>query len=67
MAALFAQLAAVEHEDFVGAADGREAMGNDDGSAVAHQLFDRLPNPAFGLSVDVGRGFVQHQNVRVCR
>ena len=53
-----AQLASVQHEDFVGTADGREAMGNDDGSAVAHQFFYGLLDPAFGLSVDVGGGFV---------
>ena len=63
--AFFAQLAPMQHEDFVGAADGGQAMGDDDGGAVAHQFFHGLLDPAFGLGVDVGGGFVEHQNVRV--
>ena len=65
MAAPLAHFAAVHHQDLVGTADGREAVGDDDGGALAHQLGDGVLDELFGLGVDAGGRLVEDEDFRV--
>src|SRR5690606_25333544 len=65
MAALLDDAAVVEHQDAIGAADGRQAMGDDDRGAADHQLLDGRLHPPLGLHVQGGGRLVQHQDRRV--
>ena len=65
VASSLAHLASVHHQNLVGTADGREAVGDDDGSALAHQLGDGVLDELFGLGVDAGGGLVENEDFRV--
>ena len=63
--ALFDQLAILQHDDPVGAADGGEAVGDDEAGAAFEQGFQRLLNLTFGVRVDVGGGLVEDEDFGV--
>jgi hypothetical protein len=52
----------VDHDDPVGAAGGRQAVGDEDGRAVLEQGIERRLDLRLGLQVQVGRGLVEHQD-----
>ncbi len=58
MGALFVDLALFDDEDLVGAADGAEAVGDDEGGAVLHQALEGLLDEFFGGGINAGGGFV---------
>ena len=58
-------LAVFQHHDGVGVSDGGEAVGDDEGGAVLHQVVHALLDVALGAGVDGGGGLVQHQDRRV--
>ena len=65
VAALLDQLAAVEDEDAVGVAEGREPVGDGDGGAAAGQGLEGLLNRLFAFGVDVAGGLVEDQDRRI--
>ena len=46
-----AHAAIVEHDDRIGPADRREAVRNDEGGAVQHQLRQRILHQQLGLRI----------------
>ena len=55
-------LAFAQDDDAVGAADGGQAVGDDDGSSALHQPFQGLLDQHFCLSIDRGSGLIQDQD-----
>ena len=65
MRAALAQLAVVEDEYLVGALDGREAVRDDDGGAVAQDALDGPLDELLGLGVDGAGRLVEDEERRV--
>src|SRR5450631_85502 len=63
--AALANLAVFENENFVGSADGGQAMGDDEGGAADHQVGQGFLHVHFRFGVEFGGGFVENQNRRV--
>ena len=55
-------LALIDDSDAVGATHRREAVGDNDHRATAHQPFERLLDDELGAWVEVGRRFVEHEH-----
>ena len=55
----------VHHTDEVGILDGREAVGNHQRRAVAHEVFERLLHKPFRLGIESRRSLVENQDRRV--
>ena len=62
MFALGDHFASVEHQDAVGAHDGADALGNDEGRAVLHQFIEGVLNERLGCEVHAGCRVVQDQD-----
>ena len=54
-----------DDEDLVGAADGREAVGDDEGGAALHEEVEAVLDHGFGLGVEGAGGFVEDEDARV--
>src|SRR5438309_10119736 len=67
MRALLAQLPLVHDENGVGALDGREAMGDQDGGAAGDHAREREADAKFGFGVDGGGSFVQDEDAGIVR
>src|SRR4051794_21880188 len=65
MRALLAYLAVMEHDDAVGALDGRKTMRDDDRGAIAHHALDGLLDELFGLRVNRTGRLVKDEQRRV--
>lgn len=65
MGAYFLDLPFLHYHNPVGFFDGGQAVRDDDGGAVLHQVFQRRLHVAFGLGVEGGGGLVQNQDRRV--
>lgn len=65
MGAAFDDLAVFHDEDLVGAADGGEAMGDDEGGAAAHEVGETFLDHGFGFGVEAGGGFVEDEDAGV--
>ena len=65
MGAALDDAAGFDDEDLIGAADGGEAVGDDEGGAAAHQVRKAFLNEGFGFGVEAGGGFVENQDARV--
>ena len=63
--AAFDDFAVFEDEDEVGAGDGAEAVGDDEGGAVGDEFFKGVLDEHFGVGVDGGGGFVEHEDAGV--
>ena len=63
--ATFDDLAVFEDQDLIGAADGREAVGDDEGGAALAQIPKAFLDQRFALAVEAGGGFVEDQDARV--
>src|SRR5215468_4616723 len=63
--AAFDYFAALEDQNLIGAADGREAVGDDEGRAPAPQRSQALLNHRLALAVQARRGFVEDQDFRI--
>lgn len=50
MGALFDKLAFGDDEDLIGVADGREAVGDDEGGAACHEAFEGFVDEALGFA-----------------
>ena len=59
--------AAVEHDDLVGVADGREPVGDRDRRPALGQPLERLLDGALGLRVERGRRLVEDEDRRVAQ
>ena len=57
--------ALVENENSVGAADGREAVGDDDGGAALEELRERFLDCLLAGRIDVRGGLVEDEDRRV--
>ena len=62
MFAAFDDFAFVHDAYFVGVADGRQAVGDDDGGTVAHKVFKRFLHETFRFGIEGGGGFVEDEN-----
>src|SRR5450759_3886007 len=58
----FGNLHAFQHHNQVGIADGRKAVGNDNGGAPHHQALQGLLDEQFSLRIHRGGGLVQDQD-----
>src|SRR3984893_9633344 len=56
--------AGIEHDDFVGADDGGEPVRDYERGAVARHAVERSLNFVFGVAVERGRCFIEHQDRR---
>ena len=65
MAALLDDLAAVDHDDPIGAACGREPVRDEQRGATAGDQAHRPLHPGLGTEVEVGGGLVEQQDRRV--
>ena len=65
MRAAFGDLPAGEHDDLLCAANGGEAVGDDDNGFVLHQRVDGLLHGDFAFGVERGGGFIQDDDGRV--
>ena len=61
----FADAAALQHHDLVGAANGGKPVRDHDHRAVRHQVRQRPLHQHFGFGIQVRRGFVQNQDRRI--
>ena len=57
--AYFPDLPFIQYDDLICFADGRKAVGNDDGSPPGNQFVDGLLNQLFRFGVNGGCGLVQ--------
>ena len=60
--ALFDDLALIQDVDAVGAANGAETVGDDDGGASVEEAFEGLLDLGFGDGIDIGGGFIQDED-----
>ncbi len=65
MVTQFHQFAIANDRDAIGIADGGEAMSDDDGGAALAESTQGALYAAFGLYVDGGGGFIEHQHGRI--
>ena len=65
MGALFDKLAFGDDEDLIGVADGREAVGDDEGGAACHEAFEGFVDEALGFAVEGGSGFVEEEDLGI--
>ena len=65
MRALLDDPALVHHDDLVGLADRREAVGDDERGPAPQQAPQRRLDQALGLGVDAARRLVQDQDARI--
>ena len=56
---------AFDDQNLIGAADGREAVGNDEGRAPLHQLTEPGLDHGFGLGVERTGGLIENENARL--
>lgn len=54
-----------KYDDLIGQFGGRNAVGNDDGGAAAHDALQAVENIVFGFCVDGGKRVVKHQYFRL--
>ena len=62
MGALFEDAAILEHNGPIGARDGAEPVGDDEGRAVADEPLQRLLHRLFRLGVQCRRGLIQDED-----
>ena len=65
MGALLPQLTVVHDHNLIRMLNSGEPMGHHNGCPPLHHLGHGLLNQALGFGVDVGRGFVHDQHIRV--
>lgn len=65
MRALFDDAVARQHQDAVGMADGRQAMGDDQRGSPVRQAQQRLLHRPFALIVERAGRLVEDQNLRI--
>ncbi len=56
---------AIHHNDRIGAQNGIEAVGNDEGGAFVQHALNRLLNQVFALGIDLARRLVENQDRRL--
>ena len=56
--------ALIEHQDLVGADDGREPMGDDERGAVLRHAVERILDVPLGVAVERGGRLVEQQDRR---
>src|SRR5438309_2993082 len=54
--------AAIEHDDFIGTAHCGEAMRDDDGRAIGHQVREPALYQRFRFGIQVGCGFIEDRS-----
>ncbi len=64
MRAALDDAAAFDHQDLIGAADGREPVGDDERRAALHQVREALLDQRFGFGVEAGRRLVENEDAR---
>jgi hypothetical protein len=56
--------ALIQHDDFIGADDGRQPMRDHQRGAVARHPVQRFLDLVLGMAVERGSGFIEHQDRR---
>ena len=62
MRAVVDDMPAIEDQDLVGIADGRQPVGDNQRGAALHEMLERGLHQALALSVERAGGFVQQQD-----
>src|SRR5687767_15607072 len=62
MPSLLHDPAVIEHDDAIGAADGTEAVRDDQRRAAAQKLFHRFTDQALALAVEAGRRLIENHD-----
>ncbi len=52
----------IEHDNLVGATDGRKTVSDDDDGAMLHQILKRFLDQLLRLRIEMRRRLVQNQN-----
>src|SRR5262249_52350821 len=65
MAPAFDDLALLDHQYLIGAANGGKAMRDDEGRASLHEIRKALLNQLLRLGVQAGGGFIEDQYARL--
>ena len=65
MRSMLNNASALHHQNLVGAANGGEAMGDDERRAPLHEIGQPFLNQRLGFRVEARGGFVQNQDARV--
>ena len=65
MSAAFDDAAGFDDQNLIGAADGGEAMRDDERGAAAHQVREAFLDHGFGFGIEAGGGFVENQDARI--
>src|SRR4051812_38786311 len=65
MRSLLGNLPLLEDDDFAGAADGGEAVGDDDRGAAVEEALEAALDRLLGADVDVGGGLVEDEDARL--
>ncbi len=66
MSTHFHYVSVVEDDNEVGMSDGAESVGDDEASAVLHELAERLLNKLFALRIEVAGGFIEDEDFGIC-
>ena len=61
----FYDLALFDDEDLIGAANGGETMGDDEGGAALHEEVEAVLDEGFGFGVEGAGGFVENEDAGV--
>ena len=65
MGATLDDAAVFNDQDLVRAANGGEAVRDDEGGAAAHQVGEALLNQGFGFGIEAGGGFVKDEDAGI--
>ena len=65
MRAAFANRAAFEHRNHIGAANRRKAVSDDEHRAPSHQIVQRALHEHLGFGIELGSRFIENQNRRI--
>src|SRR5271166_3522117 len=64
MSPAFDNLSLLDHQNLIGAPNGRQAVGDHKGSAALHQVGEALLDHLLGLGIEAGGGLIQNQDAR---
>jgi hypothetical protein len=65
--ALFGHHAMLDDEDLAGVPDGGDAVGDQNGGAPAHDIFEALENALFGEGVDARERVIEDQDLGIAQ
>lgn len=67
MGAALYNFSAMQHQNLIRIANGRQAMGDNEGGAAPFYDLERILDQRLGLRVDISGRFIQNENSRIER